>query len=126
MVSGERIPGMAEIRSTARAVIKEFLWFLWSVVKQWKLLVTGAGFTLLIGVGEHALQRSITIGQYLGILALLVFLACFLAWREERRSAEAQRNEAESLKIRISELDKPDLHCGFTSVMFGVDSGEKR
>jgi hypothetical protein len=61
----------------------EALWFLCSVVKQWKVLVTGLAFTLLIGVVEHFLQRSITFGQYLGILAALVFWACFLAWREQ-------------------------------------------
>ncbi len=84
--------------------IAELIKFLWSVLRQWKVLVTGAAFTLFIGIGEHFLQRSITVGQYLGILAALVFIASFLAWREQYREYEKVRRTPPEIELKIEDL----------------------
>jgi hypothetical protein len=81
--------------------------FFVAVIRQWGALLTGGVVVAVIGVYEHAGQKSISGWPFWSAVNAALFIACFLAWRKERVRVE-------SFSTNLLSLTPEDLVGAFT------------
>jgi len=94
--------------------------FLWAVKDHWIALMSGGVITVLLGVFERLSGKGVPLWVYIGILIFFAFLACYLAWRDERKKAARldgwgnNRREflADRLRALLGEAGQVDLGFG--------------
>jgi len=90
--------------------MREVSEFLWAVVGYWQVYITGGLVTALIIAIEHRRNKTVHWSIYRRLLAAFLFLAVFLAWREQYRKGQealAARSSAEgSLEEARKEVER--------------------
>ncbi|HVQ40258.1 MAG TPA: hypothetical protein VMS31_22140 [Pyrinomonadaceae bacterium] len=78
--------------------------FLRAVFRHWITLVGGCAVIVLLGIGERTTGKNIPRSIYLLMLALLFCVACYLAWRDERRMRGEEFSLYQSEKAKQNEI----------------------
>lgn len=86
------------------ALLSDFVDWLWAVLNQWQVLVTGGMITAMFAVVQAYREKSFSWSVNKRILLGFLVLALFLAWREQRRRAD--HLEAEVARERDSNATK--------------------
>lgn len=100
-------PSLGSIRIWA------FLRVIW---KHWITLVGGCALVVLLGVFQTISGKNIPLGVYLGLLALLFCVACYLAWRHSEKALASlhdtgrqRHHRAERLNALLHEAGEIDM-----------------
>ncbi|SLM46778.1 protein of unknown function [Nitrospira japonica] len=87
----------------------EFGDFIFSVFDHWLQLLGGCVLMVLVALFEkYVLQREVSIKVYTALLCLLVFWACFLAWKDQyelNKQAPDYRAEITTMQKHIGQKD---------------------
>jgi hypothetical protein len=78
--------------------------FAQAVGHHWITLMGGGVITVAVGVFERVSGKNVPLWVYGCILVFFAFLACYLAWRDERRAREEQFTTYQSEKSRQDDL----------------------
>ena len=81
--------------------MKLLMSFLAAVFSQWLVLMGGAALITILGILERFRGKDVSVRLYLGIMALFVLYACFLAWRDERIAVTACSGQLTDAKKEI-------------------------
>jgi len=97
-----------------------FLAFLREVGKHWSTLMSGGVITVALGIFERLSGKAIPLWVYGCVLVCFVFLACYLAWRNERQNHlnDGSKDKRAILIERLSALVKEagDVDYGIVSL----------
>jgi hypothetical protein len=88
--------------------------FLRVIWKHWITLVGGCALVVLLGIFQTVSGKNIPLGVYLGLLALLFCVACYLAWRDSQKASAPDHDRrrhfrAERLNALLNEAAEIDL-----------------
>jgi hypothetical protein len=101
------------------------LWqYIRAVTTHWVALMSGGAIIVALGLLERFSGRTVPTYVYVGVLILFIFIACYQAWRTERK----RRIESESMLSQVkTELleekgkHRPDLEGIIAFTSFGSD-----
>jgi len=71
--------------------------FIWAVFHHWTTLMSGGIITVALGIFERFSGKNVPLWVYGMILIFFVFLACYLAWRDERRQSQVNKSKQDEL-----------------------------
>jgi len=104
------------------------LWaFLREVGKHWVTLMSGGFITVALGLLERLSGKAVPLWVYGCVLVFFVFLACYLAWRDERQkhphdgSKDKRAILAERLSALVKEAGDVDYGIVSLSTIEGLD-----
>jgi hypothetical protein len=81
------------------------LWmFLWAVLDQWAVLMTGGMVTALLTAVQYWREKPFSWRFQKWVIVIFIAVACFLAWREEYDRAQRLVEEKADLQGQLREL----------------------
>lgn len=86
--------------------------FVWEVVTNWLVLVSG-GIAALIGVAEKYMGRQVHLSFYTKVLVAFVFISVYLSWRNKAAALVELRDKADNspaLEIARLRAEVEKLH----------------
>ena len=98
----------------------EFGLFLWGVAQQYVTLAAGCAITVMIDLlAKHWLKRPLSYREDVAILGVFVFLACFLAWRQEYERASGI-GQGTAVQVNIPQQAPPQVNVNVPPAVVNI------
>ena len=102
----------------------DFWRFVGAILHQWIILMSGGVVTVLVNVWERWKKTQVHFAKYIWIMALFIFLASFMAWKDEHIKVLAHAPKAHCW-IRQTQIGANNTHgTGITFIMEVHNAGE--
>ena len=94
--------------------------FIAGVLNHWVELMSGGIITVVVALFERHKTKTVSWRWYIRLIVLFVFMACFLAWRDEHKALGEAKKELNETKLTLEKVKndkKPNfhLHCEYAT-----------